>query len=175
MGFNCVAPLNSNTEDGLAIRGSGGLGEAFASFLKNSGLLSRTRVRVCVHGREMALSPDLRDEIYCIGREAISNACRHSLASNIDIDIEYRATQLRLTVCDNGCGIDIERLPASRYGYWGLHGMRERAERIGAKLRVLSRAAAGTEIELSVPSRLGFEPKPLGRPNAWLSRLYARS
>jgi nitrate/nitrite-specific signal transduction histidine kinase len=37
--------------------------------------------------------------------------------------------------------------------------MRERAKRIGAKLRVMSRPAAGTEVELIVPSQIAFLPK----------------
>jgi hypothetical protein len=35
--------------------------------------------------------------------------------------------------------------------------MRERAERIGARMKVWSRAAAGTEVELSVPSHVAFQ------------------
>ena len=58
--------------------------------------------------------------------------------------------RLRMVVRDDGCGI----------GYEGLSGMRERANRIGARLQVTSRAA-GTEIELSIPGKIAFE----GRKN----------
>jgi DNA-binding NarL/FixJ family response regulator len=55
-----------------------------------------------------------------------------------------------MLVRDDGCGIDPAVLQAGRDGHWGLSGMRERAERIGAHLQVMSHASAGTEIELSV-------------------------
>jgi nitrate/nitrite-specific signal transduction histidine kinase len=35
--------------------------------------------------------------------------------------------------------------------------MRERAERVGARLRVFSRAAAGTEVVLSIPNFIAYE------------------
>jgi signal transduction histidine kinase len=48
--------------------------------------------------------------------------------------------------------------------------MRERAEKIGAKLKVLSRAAAGTEIELIVPNYAAFEKQSVNRPRQWFTR-----
>jgi hypothetical protein len=52
--------------------------------------------------------------------------------------------------------------------------MRERAEKIGAKLRVWSRAAAGTEVELSVPGHIAFQSHASARRLKWLARLYPR-
>src|SRR5882724_9043847 len=83
-------------------------------------------------------------------------------------------TRFDILVRDNGCGIDPHVLNSGREGHWGLSGMRERAERIGARLRVLSRTDAGTEIELSVPSRMAFEPGVSKRPKLWFSKLYSR-
>jgi signal transduction histidine kinase len=60
-------------------------------------------------------------------------------------------------VRDNGCGIDPQKLQWGRTGHWGLQGMRERAEQIGARLRILSRVALGTEVVLHVPGRIAFE------------------
>ena len=50
--------------------------------------------------------------------------------------------------------------------------MRERAERIGAKLRVFSSPGAGTEVELAIPSHLAFESYTRRRTWHWLSRLH---
>lgn len=57
------------------------------------------------------------------------------------------SNHLRVVVSDDGCGIDSEVLRSGRDGHWSLSGMRERAERIGARLKVRSRPTAGTEIE----------------------------
>jgi hypothetical protein len=49
--------------------------------------------------------------------------------------------------------------------------MRERAKRIGAKFRVLSRPAAGTEVELIVPSQIAFVPEETKRASNWFARV----
>ena len=110
-----------------------------------------------VEGQKRELRAPLCDEIYRIGREAKVNALRHPRANHIEAEIDYRSTELRIAVRDNGCGIDPRLL--HRNGHWGLQGMRERAERIGARLRILSKVALGTEVELCVPSRLAFEQR----------------
>jgi signal transduction histidine kinase len=131
------------------------LGHDLAGVPNALGLPSTVGFRVVVEGEQRKLKAGLRNELYRIGREAIFNAYRHSRAKHIEAEIEYRTAQLRIAVRDNGCGIDPQSL--ERDGHWGLRGMRERAERIGARLRVLSRAALGTEIELCVPGRVAFE------------------
>ena len=133
------------------------LGEAFAGVPNDLGLSSAAGSRVVVHGKERELRAGVRDEVYRIGREAIVNAYRHSQAQDIDTEVEYRSTELRIAVRDNGCGIDPQDLQWGRKGHWGLRGMRERAERIGARLRFWSRIALGTEVELCVPGRIAFE------------------
>jgi signal transduction histidine kinase len=113
--------------------------------------------RVIVEGRPRALHPILRDEVYRIGREALVNAHRHAGADNIEVELEYTDKHMRIFVRDDGCGIDPQILRAGRDGHWGLAGMRERAERIGARLRVRSAASSGTEVELSIPGQIAFE------------------
>jgi signal transduction histidine kinase len=131
------------------------LGHALAGVPNDLGLPAALEFRVIVEGRQRELRAGLGDQLYRIGREAIFNAYRHAQAKRIETEIEYRPTELRIAVRDDGCGIDPRLL--QRAGHWGLRGMRERAERMGAQLRVLSRIALGTEIELSVPSRVAFE------------------
>lgn len=133
------------------------LGEALAGVPTELGLAPTAGFRVVVEGRQRALTAWLRDDVYRIGREAIVNAYRHSRARDIETAIEYSPAELRIAVRDNGCGIDPEQLKWGRSGHWGLQGMRERAERIGARLRVLSRVAIGTDVELCVPGRIAYD------------------
>jgi len=132
------------------------LGHALAAVPNDLGLPSSIRFRVLLEGRQRELKESARDEAYYIGREAVFNAFRHSQATDIETHIEYRANGLRLSVRDNGCGIDPQHLQWGRSGHFGLQGMRERAERIGARLRISSRVALGTEVELWVPGQLAF-------------------
>jgi signal transduction histidine kinase len=155
-GRSAVEGLRSPTEH------IGSLGEAFAGIRTDLGLPSSVGFRVVVQGKERGLRAGLRDEVYRIGREAIVNAYRHSRARDIETEVEFRSTELRIAVRDNGCGIDPHELQWGRKGHWGLQGMRERAERIGARLRLWSRVALGTEVELCVPGRVAFEQMEAG-------------
>ena len=137
------------------------LGHALAGVPNDLGLPSAKGFRVVVEGRQQEIGADMLDDIYYIGREAIINAHRHSGGSDVAVEIKYRRKQVRVAVRDNGCGINPQLL--RRDGHWGLQGMRERAERIGARLRILSKAALGTEVELCVPTgnllkQRGFQP-----------------
>jgi signal transduction histidine kinase len=135
----------------------------------------QTGFRVIVEGRPRPLHPIIRDEVYSIGREALVNAFRHSQAKNIEVEVEYLAKRLRILVRDDGCGIAPQVLQSGREGHWGLPGMRERAERIGARLKLRSRVATGTEVELYVPGYVAFQPQPSQKwPLKWLAGLSAR-
>jgi nitrate/nitrite-specific signal transduction histidine kinase len=72
------------------------------------------------------------------------------------MELEYSPQQVRMLVRDNGRGIDEQVLRTGREDHWGLSGMRERAQRIGARFRVWSRHDAGTEVELSIPNHVAF-------------------
>jgi ligand-binding sensor domain-containing protein/signal transduction histidine kinase len=145
------------------------LEEAFSRIHQDLAASSPAGFRILVEGAPRQLRSAVREDLYFIGREALTNAFRHSGAAHIELEIEYEASYLRILVRDNGCGIDQQVLTTGREGHWGLSGMRERAERIGARLRVLSRATAGTEIDLSVPSRVAYEPDASGHKPARIS------
>lgn len=117
--------------------------------------------RVVVHGQPKELVPVLRDEAYRIGREAITNAFRHSHATEIETEIWYRSNELRLFFRDNGDGIDQSILDAGGCeGHSGLTGMRERARKIGAHLDIRSRSSSGTEIILRIPAAMVYVARP---------------
>ncbi len=162
--LNRVLQLMSQvTEEGRnAVRGlrtpavSLDLGNAFSRIEQELGSPEDVGFRVIVEGPAQALHPVLRDEVYRIGREAILNAFRHARAKNIEVEIQYAPRRFRVVVRDDGGGIDPDVLHSGRDGHWGLSGMRERAEKIGGRLSVWSKAEAGTEVELSVPGNLAF-------------------
>jgi len=127
------------------------LADALAAVVEVSDLAETVDFRVIVLGGEKELQPQLREEIYNIGREAIVNALRHSGASKIEMELEYSPSQFRVVVRDDGCGISAEKVDRCRNGQRGLIRMSESAERMGGRLRLFSGVALGTEIELCVP------------------------
>lgn len=167
-GRNAVQSLRSNGSGSLDLE------QAFSRIRQELAVREQIAFRVVVEGRPQPLHPIIRDEVYRIGREALVNAFRHSGAGSIEVEVEYVASHLRLLVRDDGAGIDEQVLRSGREGHWGLSGMRERAERIGARLRVRSRAAAGTEVELTVPGHVAFQSQSSIRPPGWFARLYPR-
>ena len=104
---------------------------------------------VTVRGDERTLSPDLRDDLYLILREAARNALIHSAARHLVITVAVRADAVHGTVTDDGRGFD----PGSHPATGGLTAMRERAESHGGSLTVSSKTGAGTVVPVHVPTR----------------------
>jgi signal transduction histidine kinase/ligand-binding sensor domain-containing protein len=126
--------------------------------------------RVTVEGAWQPLSPLLQDEMYRIAREILRNAFYHAHASRIEAEVAYDSQFFRLRIRDNGKGIDPKILEqGARPGHWGLPGVRERAKRIGARLKLWSEPDAGTEVELTVPARVAYG-KVHRRKGLWLFR-----
>ena len=131
------------------------LGEALRRMIEDGAIPSSTAVTLSVLGDSREMHPLVRDEIYRIGYEAIHNACAHSGASRLEVELRY-ANDLVLRVSDNGTGIDPAIADRGKDGHFGLQGMRERAARIAAKLVLLSSANSGTEVKLTVPGGIVF-------------------
>jgi signal transduction histidine kinase len=94
------------------------------------------------------LGLEVEQQVYRIAQEALTNALKHSGADALRVAMTVRDGQLMLTVADNGQGIDDEALHAN--GHYGLRGMQERADLIGAVLEV-SRGQQGATVRLCVP------------------------
>jgi nitrate/nitrite-specific signal transduction histidine kinase len=74
-------------------------------------------------------------------------------------------------VRDNGIGFDEERVAKGKDGHFGVRGMRERAERIGAKLHFDS-TRSGTHVELIVPGKLTFSDSPVEKQSLFKELLH---
>ncbi|HEY9403571.1 MAG TPA: two-component regulator propeller domain-containing protein, partial [Pyrinomonadaceae bacterium] len=113
--------------------------------------------KTVVEGGVRELHPVVLEETFSIGREALINALTHSGGRHVEVEMTYNARQFRLRVRDDGRGIDSKILEeGGRPGHWGMQGMRERAEKIGAQLKVWSRPETGTEVELVVPGGTAY-------------------
>ena len=165
-----------NTLRGLRSSGDGSnLEQAFSQIPQELSVPQAIDFRVLVEGQVRPLHPVIRDQVYRIGREAMANAFRHARATSIEVELEYANHQLRVLVRDNGCGIDPRVLRSGRDGHWGLSGMRERAEAVGAGLKLWSRIGGGTEVELSVPGQVAYRHHSLARGLQRFTRLNRRN
>jgi signal transduction histidine kinase len=114
----------------------------------------RRAIRCNVEGTEIPLRAGIGEEIVQIGREALRNALRHTPGA-VDVQLRYARSAFTLVVADAGTGISPAILRSGVAEHYGLTGMRERATRIAATLRIDS-TANGTQVRLSIPARLAY-------------------
>lgn len=87
---------------------------------------------------------------YRVAQEALANARDHAWGARVRLELDYREDTVVLRV-DNGPGVERERPPEGPRGF-GLIGMRERAELIGATLETGPTDAGGWSVRLALPS-----------------------
>jgi signal transduction histidine kinase len=136
LGLHTALPLPGSLEQGLS--------ELLHQLTPTPG----ARLRIFVQGRPRILKPAIREQLFLIGREAVINATRHSYGTKIEIELQYRR-RFCLFIRDNGCGIDPLAIKEERDSHWGLRGMHDRADNVGAQFGIWSRLGAGTEVRVT--------------------------
>jgi signal transduction histidine kinase len=99
-------------------------------------------------------NPGTRYELFCIVREALENVERHARASRVEVRLRDLWPDVVLSVADDGVGLD-GRGNARDFqvnGHYGLVGMAERGERIGATVEVAGVPGAGTTVTVRLPA-----------------------
>jgi signal transduction histidine kinase len=111
----------------------------------------RIEFELVVTGEVRACPARVQDELLRIGQEAVANAVRHASASHIRMALDFGPADITLHVSDDGRGFDSAAPIDLESGHYGLTGMRERAQQIGAVLEVSSEPDRGTHIRAVVP------------------------
>jgi PAS domain S-box-containing protein len=99
-------------------------------------------------GEEPSLPLSAKEVVYRIAQEAIQNTIKHAQASRLSVQLERKASELVLTVQDNGCGFEPQRVYP---GHLGLRSMQERAVQIGGNLLIHSAPGEGTRVQAFLP------------------------
>lgn len=131
-----------------------GLQQALDWYIKNLSKESGLPITLEVSGlRQRRPAPVVETELFRITQEALSNVIKHAQASSARVRLNFRKSRLMLLVQDNGTGFDSGDL-LSIFGTkqnLGLLGMRERAERCGGTLKVVSAPKSGTQLMVVIP------------------------
>jgi hypothetical protein len=98
-------------------------------------------------GTPHAISLAMRDALFHIGREAITNVLRHARASSITMQLQYEFRSVTLEICDNGCGFSYEKHAQD----FGLRGMQTRSSAVGATLQIVTEPDRGTCVRVRAP------------------------
>jgi signal transduction histidine kinase len=104
---------------------------------------SGTTARFTLLGDKVALPREAQGELLRIAQECITNAMKHAQAQQVEVSLAFTPENVTLTVADDGVGFD----PEAHHEGFGLLGMRERAQRIGARLVVTSDRGQGARVE----------------------------
>lgn len=109
-------------------------------------------VRVYTQGPERALPPGVEASLYRVVQEAVSNVAKHAKARKAVIVLEYRTSDVRIVVEDDGVGFDVDAAVenAESAECIGLRSMRDRIESQGGRFEVSS-SDRGTVVEALVP------------------------
>ncbi len=97
------------------------------------------------------ISPEVQAQMVRIVQEALNNIRKHARASRVSVKLHEWNGDLVLEVRDDGAGFSMEDVPGT--SKYGLRGMQERAELIGADFQVISKEQQGTTVRLSLPLR----------------------
>jgi signal transduction histidine kinase len=94
------------------------------------------------------LPPLLEGALFRIVQESLTNACRHSRATRVDVELIQQDERVLLTIRDNGIGFDRAKVPDDRFG---LRGLVERARLFGGRSQIHSTPGTGTEVWVDLP------------------------
>lgn len=114
------------------------------------------KIKVEITGTEQPLADAARICTFRIVQEALNNVIRHAEARSVHIALDYAERGVHLSVRDDGCGFNVDRLrrtASSGRQPLGLAGMQERAALLGGLVTIRSQPGEGTLIEATLPYR----------------------
>ncbi|TLN00068.1 HAMP domain-containing protein, partial [bacterium] len=127
-----------------------GLATALAMQASRPGQSEGVIIHFSQEGQERRFKPEVEMAFYRMAQEALSNIHRHSDARNGWITLTFRADEIILEIRDDGKGFELPPDPVhyARKGHYGLLGLYERADLIGAKLTIQSSPGDGVLIRV---------------------------
>jgi PAS domain S-box-containing protein len=134
-----------------------GLAAALQARLDSVEMRGGTQTELHIEGEQARrkLSRLTEEELYHIAQESLNNVLKHSNARHVWVNLCFSDMETTLTIRDDGVGF---APAAGGNGGLGLASLKERAEKIRARLKIESSPGAGTEITVIVPSSSTQEP-----------------
>ncbi len=134
-----------------------GLAETLREMAASFTVTGKGAIHLHTQGTERRLPREIEFHFMRIAQEAMTNAVKHGDAGRIDVHLHYQENALGLEIRDDGRGFDPGALPDGHRGHFGLLGMRERAAKLNASLRIESTPEDGTficlEVDLKTPQQ----------------------
>ena len=106
--------------------------------------------------RPCNLPEEVHLALYRIAQEALHNVGKHAGASCVNMLLQFEPNLVELVIEDDGRGFAVPESPAeiTGSGHFGLLGIQERAEMMGARLLIESEPGEGTRLTISLPDAI---------------------
>jgi signal transduction histidine kinase len=137
-----VNPRNDNL-DGLV----GYLNEYTAQLFQDTQIRCRLQLPIT---SQLTLRTEVRHELFLAFKEALNNVLKHSMASEVHVEVFQSESAVSIIIDDNGCGFDPAREQNGRQGN-GLPNMRKRMDALGGRMEITTAPGHGTKLQFTVP------------------------
>jgi signal transduction histidine kinase len=130
-----------------------GLVTALEMLAKETESVSGVKISFRKEGIERRLPAPVELALYRMAQEALNNVARHAQATQAELGIHFYDEGIKMQIGDNGIGFETPNTPAdfAPSGHFGLLGMYERADLIGARLVIHSTPGKGTQLTVQLP------------------------
>lgn len=141
-----------------------GLVTALEMLAREIGQTDRLQVEFQQSGQERRLSREVELALYRIAQEALNNVVHHAKAKQATLSIDFEK-EVKLEVSDDGVGFAVPKSPTdfAPSGHFGLLGIRERADLIGARLELESETGHGTRLSVRLTDSAGHSQRKKSR------------
>ena len=130
-----------DTVEGLA----GFVGRFAQSFLEVAGIRCRLDVPLDLSG--LAMSAEVRHNLFLVLKECLHNVTKHAAASVVEVSLLVDESLLVLSVKDDGRGFAVDQVSFGN----GLSNMTARMSALGGSCKIISKPGGGTTVSLSLP------------------------
>jgi two-component system, NarL family, nitrate/nitrite sensor histidine kinase NarX len=142
--------------DNLRIAPREGLADWLGQVIRNFEDASGIKAELSMLSPDIALPDEIQAQLIRVIQEALSNIRKHARAKNVRVTVMKYTDDLIVEIQDDGQGFSSEDVP--HISQYGLRGMRERAEMIGADFQIISSPEQGTTVRLRLPYHMEETP-----------------
>jgi signal transduction histidine kinase len=118
-------------------------------------------MEIISRGAPRPLTDDVYQQLVDITQEAVRNAIQHANCQRVRVTVAYQLHSISLAITDDGCGITPTLLLSDTLaGHYGILGMQERAQQLGAAFSLGPDGISGTRVSVHVPAEVAFADTP---------------
>ncbi|MEQ1885090.1 MAG: two-component regulator propeller domain-containing protein [Bryobacteraceae bacterium] len=141
------------------VAGGTGLAAALSQMARHITEQQDVRLRLQLADRAYEMPAEVKYNLVRIAQEAVTNSVKHSGARTIDLALNQNSRGVHLTISDDGRGFARDAESRAQPLHYGIVGMRERANQIGAQFEMSSAPGRGTTIRVTVPTSGKVQPE----------------